>query len=317
MAILWGRNTRTYKFALGQALLDLARQGQESVPIDELAAPYALAMAQRAASSPQVGAGTSLGDEDYLTVLTREAPQTLAARQPTERLIAATARSMPGMVMQKFHNLPGPTQAPHQFYEIRKDRGTMLVQLTQPLIQVATDPLASSLDDELRARWSLVESAFDSQIGRSLVSKGAALSDDGVFVVDRVRRAPVARSREALIGFQHARCFYCHEHLPQRGVDVDHVIPFHIMKNHPAWAGPDLNAVWNLVVAHAGCNRGKGGKGARMPTLAEIRALHARNEAIIKSPHPLSKAITELAGTSEPRRIAFIQSAYDYARGHR
>lgn len=88
-----------------------------------------------------------------------------------------------------------------------------------------------------------------------------------------------------------------------------------VMKNHPGWAGPDLNAVWNLVVTHAACNRGKGGKGARMPTLAEIGALHARNEAIVLSPHPLSKAITRLTGTSEANRASYLQAVLNMASG--
>ncbi|MBU6244711.1 MAG: hypothetical protein KGP12_05800 [Actinomycetales bacterium] len=107
MAILWDLNTRTYKFALGQALLHLARQGRDAAAIEDLAVPYALAMAQHAATAPQVGGNGDLGQADYLTVLAHESAETLASGHPTERLIDASARSMPAMVMQKFHNLPG------------------------------------------------------------------------------------------------------------------------------------------------------------------------------------------------------------------
>ncbi|MCZ0974410.1 hypothetical protein O1L55_30410 [Streptomyces albulus] len=48
MAVLMGRNSRTYKFALGHALLQLAGQGRAEVSLADLAVPYALSLAERA-----------------------------------------------------------------------------------------------------------------------------------------------------------------------------------------------------------------------------------------------------------------------------
>ncbi|GGX80425.1 hypothetical protein GCM10010358_38490 [Streptomyces minutiscleroticus] len=41
LAVSMGAHARTYKFALGQALLEFGRQGQEAVPLAEFAAAYA------------------------------------------------------------------------------------------------------------------------------------------------------------------------------------------------------------------------------------------------------------------------------------
>ena len=48
-AILMGVNTRTYKFALGAALLDLAKTGRGAVPLIELASTYATHLVNRTA----------------------------------------------------------------------------------------------------------------------------------------------------------------------------------------------------------------------------------------------------------------------------
>ena len=38
--ILFGRNVASYKFALGKSLLDLAKQGNEVVSLNQLAEPF-------------------------------------------------------------------------------------------------------------------------------------------------------------------------------------------------------------------------------------------------------------------------------------
>jgi hypothetical protein len=117
------------------------------------------------------------------------------------------------------------------------------------------------------------------------------------------------------MGFQHGRCFYCHQPLPEElgSTHVDHVYPFSLMRTG-AWTGPDLNGVWNLVVACAPCNLTKS---ARPPFSDEVARLLARNDAIAGSPHPLRRALQlsmrsrggPLATSPELRR-AFVQSVH-------
>src|SRR5689334_11224955 len=102
-----GANTRTYKFPLGAALLDLARSGRDAVPLTELASTYAAYLVDRGGDYPQASTSQALSHQDFLTVLAREREESKAAGRPTEKLVDAAVRSIPGMVMQKFHNLPG------------------------------------------------------------------------------------------------------------------------------------------------------------------------------------------------------------------
>lgn len=319
MAVLMGANSRTYKFALGSALLAAAEEGRESLTLAELATPYALGIARRVQRYPQAPAKQELAPSDFLTIATQEAQASLAAGEPTPRLLEAAMTSMPAMVMQKFHNLRDAgtgSAVPHTFYEVRGRGPARRVHLTPDLHAVAAT--AAVLHEELDARWSIVEASFDAGIGSSLVHSGVVLSADGHTLRAPIRRANVTSARHALAGFQHGRCFYCHTVLTslERDVHVDHVLPYSWMRTG-SWRGPDLNAVWNLVVACAGCNLAKS---SRRPTEPELHRLVARNEAIMGSPHPLKRTLQltmrapagREANTAE-QRLAFLRDVVELA----
>ena len=317
LAVLMGANTRTYKFALAHALLEAAARGADKVSLDDLARPYALALAQRVLHYPQARADQSRSEQDFLSVCAAEAEATLLTGDPTPALLESARRSMPAMVMQKFHNLRGGTQLPHRFYEVGTgvDKGT--VMLAPELRAVAQDLQVSLLEQELEARWAIVEASFSTGIGPVLRSQG--LRVDGEGMVEAVRRVPVTGVREAISGFQHGRCSYCHDPLDKLNdeVAVDHVYPFSLMQRE-SWQGPNLNEVWNLVLAHTTCN---GSKSNRLPTEAEVQRLLSRNEAIIESPHPLRRALETLMtgspgtfGSSQAARLTFLHSVDASAR---
>jgi hypothetical protein len=163
MAILLGANSRPYKFALGAALAGQARQGREWIDLDELADPYALALAERVGRFSQAPAAQSPNEQDFLTVCREEASASVDASRATARLLEAAVTSIPGMVMQKFHNLRGELTLPHRFYEIEGRGSHRRVRLTADLhaVTAAADDL---LDLELAARWSIVESSFSSTL---------------------------------------------------------------------------------------------------------------------------------------------------------
>ncbi|WP_031484287.1 HNH endonuclease domain-containing protein [Streptomyces bicolor] len=319
LAVLMGANSRTYKFALGAAVLDAAGRGQREIPLAELAAPYALELARRLGDAPQAPEGAALRDSDFLTIAKEERAGTLEAGQPTERLLEAATRSMPAMVMQKFHNLRGGIQVPHRFFELTGDSRKRVVRLTGDALRIARSEQAVGLQAELDARWSIVESSFAAGVGRSLIEDGVAVDWDSLRLTDKKRRRSVTKVADALIGFQHGRCLICDEVVsPEQTVAVDHVFPFALMRRlHSvrAWAGPDLDALWNLAPAHAACN---GGKSDRLPFPVEVHRLALRNEAIMDSPHPLRKTLQlslrqALGGRRSTSWPEFLQAVRDLA----
>ncbi|MBA2949575.1 HNH endonuclease [Streptomyces sp. PSKA28] len=287
-----GANSRTYKFALGQTLFEFGRLGRDAVPLGEFAVTYSLGMARHLAQGPQAPQTVELSEQDFLAVATQEGAATLAAGHPTERLLTAAVRSMPAMVMQKFHNLRGSGVVPHTFYELEGTGRQRVVRLTPELMRLARSEQAASLAAELGARWSIVESSFAAGVGRSLVEDGVTHDLDTLKLTDKLRRRAVTGIVEATIGFQHGRCQICGDVLVlEDAIAVDHVFPFALMKRYGsvgAWHGPNLDTLWNLAPAHAACN---GVKSDRLPTPAEIARLAARNETIMQSPHPLRRTL--------------------------
>ena len=309
LAILMGVNTRTYKFALGEALLELGASGADDVSLDDLAVRYAMAMLRRPEERNQAPAKTPRSDQDYLTVLSQERAASLRAGAPTDRLVAATRASIPGMVMVKFHNLRGfeTDTVAHTFYRLEGRGSNRRVLLTPDLLKVAASPDFTLLSEEVSSRWDLVESAFDTGIGRSVITSGVFFDKTNALLIEKARRVSVTGARPALEGFQHGRCFYCHDKLTDlNDVHVDHVYPFSLMKS-PGWEGPDLNGVWNLVVAHGLCNEGKL---ARLPTPDEVQRLIDRDLAILDSPHPLKKSISLATGVAPGPEAEVKLAAY-------
>jgi hypothetical protein len=291
LAVLMGANSRTYKFALAQALLEHARAGLAEVTLPELAGRYALALVSRPGEMPQAPSSRELGQQDFLHISREEADASLRDGRPSERLLDAATRTMPGMVMEKFHNLGGGTQLPTRFYEIRGRGPHRKVILTPAMMKIVEGDDGPALDGELEGRWRIVESSFAAGVGRSLITQGVTVDLASGTVVDKLRRRSLAGVREALGGFQHNRCQVCDELLASdAAVAIDHVFPFSLMSRGVplGWADLDLDSIWNLAPAHATCN---GAKSNRPPTVEEVVRLGQRNAAIMRSPHPLKRTL--------------------------
>ncbi|MEU4534473.1 hypothetical protein AB0G15_06380 [Streptosporangium sp. NPDC023825] len=320
MAVLMGANSRTYKFALGAALLDAAAEGRSEILLRDLAAPYAMGLVRHLGQAPQVSQKGERGEKDFLSVAEREAAESLRLGSPTEELLAAAVDSMPRMVMRKFHNLRGEgAEVPHRFYEVTGRSHEKVVRLSKELSDIARSEQAPTLRGELSARWSIVETSFAAGIGRSLIDEGVAVDMTTLQITDRRRRRPVTGVTDAVIGFQHGLCMICAE-LITPGIDViavDHVFPYSFMRLlRPGGGGtaPDLDAVWNLAPTHAWCN---GQKSNRPPVPAEMIRLAQRNEAIMRSPHPLKKTLKLTLehnghkGTRPGQWFTFVQHVRD------
>ncbi|GAA4638848.1 hypothetical protein GCM10023196_098180 [Actinoallomurus vinaceus] len=292
LAVLMGANSRTYKFALGEALLELAGTGRTDAPLTELARPYAMRLVRHLEEAPQAPAVQELRDTDFLAIARREAAESVRLGQPTEALIRAAVQSMPAMVMQKFTNVPGGTTLPHRFYELTGAPRERIVRFTPEMQRLAMSEHADVLRGELGARWAIVESSFSTGVGASLMREGVAVDLQTLALTDKRRRRAITGVKEATIGFQHGRCLICNDPLAAEDpYAIDHVFAFSYMERMGGlrgWQGPDLDAIWNLAPVHDACNSAKSN---RLPTPDEQRRLAQRNEAIQQSPHPLKKTL--------------------------
>lgn len=291
LAVLMGANARTYKFALADALIEHASEGRSSVTLRELATSYTSAIIRHSATGPQAPASMKLAPKDFLSLVNKFREVSPGDAPPTEELVDAAVRAMPGMVMQKFHNLRGGVETPHRFYSLRASGRHAVVDFTPALRAVAGSTELHSLSSELDARWQIVEASFASGVGQSLMGQGLGVDLGLEHLLEKRRRRPVAGLTAAVVGFQYGRCLICWEPLgPFDSVAIDHVFPFSLMNNGRALIAPhlDLDAIWNLAPAHASCN---GQKSNRPPSRVEIFRLGQRNEAIMLSPHPLRRTL--------------------------
>lgn len=311
--ILFGRNTASYKFALGASLLELAADGQSDVTLEELAVPYAahivrhLGLADRQAISPSsrfldACRAYARGDSDE------------------DALVDTTVRLGFNNVIDCFHNVSGDEVGLPFYRDERQSHGRIV--LTDHVHELAS-AAGGDLAHEVEARWRLVETAWDLRLPPEVLEVG--YDGEGRLHVDvagggsrdDARRIDVTGCREALNGYQGGRCFYCGTAISVEPghpllADVDHFFP-HVLQRRDASFPYHLDGVWNLVLACTDCNRGQGGKSDRIPERPLLERLHARNECLIGSHHPLRETLRNQMGKTEAERRRFVTSVDDEA----
>ena len=296
--ILFGRNVATYKFALGQALLELNPSDGQLIKLHELAGPFSAHLRRHLELSDTQG--------------TSKRSQFLdACRQANngeiddDRLIQQTVKGGFTNVIDAFH-VVGSKEIPERFYldERKTNDG---IRITDAFSRLMDSQQAGNLPAEVDARWRLVETSWDLKISPSILSVHHDFSTESLFVIDeKNRRKSISGSRGALSGYQKGHCFYCFDSFSitvNEPPEVDHFFPHRLAQYEPAW---NINGVWNLVLACRRCNRGTGGKFDQIPTVDLLDRLHTRNEYLINSHHPLRETLIGQTGKSESARGSFL-----------
>ncbi|WP_216604021.1 HNH endonuclease domain-containing protein [Vitreoscilla sp. C1] len=153
-------------------------------------------------------------------------------------------------------------------------------------------------------------------MNRQLIAVKHDQNENIFYVENEFQRTNITSSRNALNGYQKGHCFYCFDEIkitplaPQLA-DVDHFFP-HILKGELRHT--NLDGVWNLVLACPDCNRGIGGKFAKIPSLALLKRLHKRNEYLIFSHHPLRETLIQQTGHNEATRQQFLQQCFNVSK---
>jgi 5-methylcytosine-specific restriction endonuclease McrA len=216
-------------------------------------------------------------------------------------------------VIDRFHNVNGGEIAERFFI---KEQGG--IRVTENLFKLFADTESHNLLYETEARWRLVETAWDLNLSRNLIT--IQTDNDGIelFTNNNGRRVDVTSSRGALNGYQKGKCFYCYDRISiisgdDTLADVDHFLPHTLIKTGDNY---NVNGVWNLVLACQDCNRGSDGKFAKVPTSKLLKRLHKRNEYLITSHHPLRETLISQTGKTENHRKQYIQGCYDNAIRH-
>jgi hypothetical protein len=303
--ILFGLNVASYKFALAKSLLELKPEAGQLIKISELAPIYSRHIAEHIKTADKQGTS---GSSKFLDACRKFNSGELSPTMLTEQTIRYGFNN----VIDAFH-VVRQAEIPKKFYfDERKNNDG--IRITDEFSKLIGQEQSDNLPLEVEARWRLVETAWELGVSRNIVSINYDSKTESLFSIDGVRRRSITGCRDALIGYQKGKCFYCftdvHINRGETLPEVDHFFP-HILKQQGF--GAIIDGVWNLVLSCQGCNRGIGGKFDRVPSLRLLERLHTRNEFLISSHHPLRETLIQQTGATGEQRRVFLNDFHGKA----
>ncbi|WP_415886605.1 HNH endonuclease [Neptuniibacter sp. QD37_6] len=305
--ILFGRNSASYKFALAKSLIELSdRNGSDLVMLEQLAEPFSRHLCEHLILADKQGNRAS---GKFLNTCR----DFNAGQISKDELIGQTSKLGFVNVIDAFH-VVNTEDVPERFFiDERKQNGG--IRITDALHVLFSEDVNRSLLDETEARWRLVETAWDLNLSRNLISVDHDHESGRLLTQAGNRRVDITSSRDALNGYQRGKCLYCFDEISlgpgsDKLADVDHFLP-HRLKLTKQFS--NLDGVWNLALSCQTCNRGESGKFDRLPSRTLLKRLHKRNEYLITSHHPLRETLIRQTGINTQQRIQFLQDCYDRA----
>jgi hypothetical protein len=305
--ILFGKNSATYKFAFAKSLLGLIEEQKTKISLADLAIPYADSIVTHLKTNDKQGNSSS---SKFLESCRNYISGTISQ----EELYFLTEKYGFVHVVDAFQNINGGT-IPDRFYEkdYRDCKKDLII--TDNLLKIKELFQYRNLEQEVEARWSLVETAWNLQINPNLLEVKYDEEKSLFFIEnDMMRRIEVTSVRDSLNGYQKGKCFYSFQDISiskndARTCAVDHFLP-HVNKIEHANLGANINGVWNLVLSDSVINLDKSTK---IPEKNFLERLFNRNEFYIESKHPLAETIINQTGQTRDLRIKFLEENYNLA----
>ena len=298
--VLFGQNVASYKFALAGALLEIGA-GSEVVSLDQLALPFASRVAEHLRTHDKQG---TFQNSRFLDACRAFNTGELDA----DGLRAKTVKLGFQNVIDAFH-IVDQSEVPERFFIDERKTGKG-IRITDHVRGLLDDGHGPNLREEVEARWRLVETAWELNLPRQLLTVEFEPVTE-TLVVPR-RRTSITRARAALNGYQKGHCFYCYAPIDIAGGSaitgqVDHLFAW---AAGPVIGGAPVDGVWNLVLACARCNSWHE-KSNRPPHVRYVERLSVRNEFLISSYHPLRPTLMAQTGATAFDRAATLKRALD------
>lgn len=285
--ILFGLNAATYKMALAKSLLNFAKEKKTVVLWDELTKSFLDQYKARLSQNPM----PQQGNPTRLTVMERVVTGLNSNSLSKTKALDTVGTNGLDNVIPRFQTIGRDSNIVKEyFYEF--DFGKKLI-LKNSILRFSNEQI-TELEEELNARWSLLEGAFS--INQSDYTLANNIRE--TYIHNGYNRTALTGNVPFLSGYQGNVCFYCGEPM-QAEIHVDHLLPRQVM-NH--------DEIWNLVLAHGDCNLLKSDK---LVGKHFIEKLIARNENIMGSNHPWKYKISNDLGTTPRKRANELMRQYD------
>ena len=286
---LYGLNAATYKPALARTLLLAAKDNVSSITWDDLARRFLFEYQSRLVESPLPQQGTP----GRITKLEKIVANLKVGSINHTKAVSLVAAEGFDDVVPRFHNIGRDSYfAKNYFYE--PVHGEKII-LKDSLLRLAERDVDSLLE-EIDARWSLLEGAFEINHSQLDLALGNDIRE--TYLASGHDRTNLTNNIPFLGGYQGNTCFYCGESLDST-IDVDHVLPRQIIAH---------DQIWNLVLAHSHCNRLKSDL---LVGPHFIEKLIQRNENIMGSNHPWKGRIQSDLGATPSRRASSLKGHYE------
>jgi hypothetical protein len=308
--ILFGKNSATYKFAFAKSLLELIEKENTRISLAELAIPFTNNVLAHLKVNDKQGNSSS---SSFLNACRSHIEGEITDRQ----LYGITEKLGFVNVVDAFQNVNGGA-IPDLFYEKDYKAGKKDIVVTDNLLKLKELYQYQNFNQEVEARWNLVETAWNLNINPNLLEVKYDEEKSLFFLEnDFMRRIDITSVRDSLNGYQKGKCFYSFKDISvvSRSADlcdVDHFLP-HVNKEVHSKNGANINGVWNLVLADSSLNREKK---AKVPEKRYLDRLHKRNEFYIESKHPLAETIINQTGRTKTERISFLNKHYQLSLDH-
>ncbi|KEY17950.1 HNH endonuclease domain-containing protein [Kaistella antarctica] len=303
--ILFGKNSATYKFAFGKALLELASTQKTDISISELAPIYVNNILQHLKNSDKQGNSSS---STFLNACRKHNVDEISY----DALIAVTEKYGFNNVIDAFQNINGG-EITNKFYEKDFSGSFKRIVITDDLLRLKESIQFQNFVHEVDSRWNLVETAWNLNLNPNLLE---IKIDDELQTLyletSFMKRKEITSARASLNGYQKGKCFYSFQDITIISGDenlaaVDHFLP-HAFKVNLNNEGANVNGVWNLVLSDSDVNNNKR---AKIPEIKYLERLYKRNEFYIESKHPLGETIVNQTGRTSDERRKFLQKQYE------
>jgi hypothetical protein len=293
--ILFGKNSATYKFAFAKSLLELVTAETTAISLSDLAQPFSKNIIEHLKENDKQGNSKS---SSFLNVCRSHIKGDISDNElwsKTEKLGFVN-------VVDAFQNINGG-QIPEIFYEKNYRQGKKEIIITDSLLKLKESFHFQNFNQEVEARWNLVETAWNLNLNPKLLEVKYDEQNSLFFLEnDFIRRIDITSVRYS---FQDISVVSGSKNL----CEVDHFLP-HVNMNIHNLSGANINGVWNLVLANKNVNRNKS---ARIPKKRFLIRLFNRNEFYIESKHPLAETIINQTGKTKQQRINFLNNQYQIA----
>ena len=305
--ILFGKNSATYKFAFAKSLLELVNNETTRISLKELSEPFSRNILNHLKKNDKQGNSKS-------STFLNGCRSYLSNKIELRELLKLTERMGFVNVVDAFQNVNGEV-IPNPFYHKNYTDGKKEIIITDELLKLKESFHFQNLEQEVEARWDLVETAWNLNINPNLLEVKYDDKNALFFIQsDLMKRQDVTSVKGALNGYQKGKCFYSFQNISinsnsQNICDVDHFLP-HSNKLTHSQNGANINGVWNLVLADSNVNRKKSSK---VPEKRFLKRLFNRNEFYIASKHPLAETIINQTGANKDIRKRFLEKHYNLA----